>query len=219
MLPSNGTPKHLVKDERSPKRERSSKSALEKRPEPVKAVVDAASLLENQDFITDFARYSEAILDEKFLRRKYKFDPGVWERLGSDEVLIERIEDERLRRQRSGESKREIAQKHIIKAPAILDSIMSDPSANNRHRVDAIKTLDAIAAPPAQTPAADASRFVIQINLGTDADGREIVEHYNKPRAIGISDDGSSIDAAPQELVAITTKNRSGSDSDGGRSL
>jgi hypothetical protein len=205
------------------KRERSSKIAREKRqrdPEPVKgptkAVVNAASLLENQDFITDFARYSEAILDEKFLRRKYRFSNDVWERLGSDEALIERIEDERLRRQRSGESKREIAQKHIVKAPAILDSIMSDPGANNRHRVDAIKTLDAIASPPAQAAAADASRFVIQINLGTDADGREIVEHYNKPRAIGISDDGSSIDTTPQDVIAaIAAKNRSGGDSNG----
>jgi hypothetical protein len=105
------------------------------------------SSLENREFVADFARYSEGILEEKFLRRKYRFDNDVWERLGSDEALIERIEDERLRRQRSGESKREIAQKHIVKAPAILDSIMSDPSANDRHRVDAIRTLDALSTP------------------------------------------------------------------------
>jgi hypothetical protein len=114
-------------------------------------------------------------------------------------LLCERIEDERLRRIRDGSCKRERAQQLVINAPWVLGDIMSDPAANNRHRVDAIKTLDSIATPPAQA-AADSSRFVIQINLGDDH-----VEHYSKSRTI----DANDVDpyAAPAgTVVALPTK-------------
>src|SRR5262249_3216269 len=49
-------------------------------------------LLNDYEFITDFARFSEGILDEKFLRRKYRFSDDVWTRLGENDALIKRIE-------------------------------------------------------------------------------------------------------------------------------
>src|SRR6516225_4504793 len=62
----------------------SPRSARKKRQPTIraKAAVDTTSLIENQDFVSDFARFSESLLDEKFLRRKYKFDNIVWEKLG-----------------------------------------------------------------------------------------------------------------------------------------
>jgi hypothetical protein len=45
--------------------------------------------------------------------------------------------------------------------------------------------------PLGQAAGADSSRFVIQIDL--TADGSNVVEHYNKPRAVGIEDGPGNI--------------------------
>src|SRR5262249_51856679 len=128
----------------------------------------AAQLLADTEFVADLARYSEKLLTEKFIRRKYdSLTDDVWASLGDNNELVEAIENEKLRRIRNGSAKREKAQAHITKAPDILEKIMSDESANPRHRVDSIKALDAIADPgPQATPATD--RFVINIDLGQD---------------------------------------------------
>jgi hypothetical protein len=47
------------------------------------------------DFIVDCARFAEGILTEKAVKKKYLFDAETWERLGSDEALIEAIEVEK----------------------------------------------------------------------------------------------------------------------------
>ena len=115
------------------------------------------------ELITDLARFAEGLLDEKTLRRRYQFDESTWEAFGSNDKLIETIETEKTRRIRSGAAKREKAQQLITKAPSILDSIMTDPAASPRHRVDAIKTLDTFAADgPEQTAPTD--RLIITIN-------------------------------------------------------
>jgi len=43
------------------------------------------SLIDNDAFITDMARYAEGSLSEKQIRKKYKFDNDVWNKLGEDE--------------------------------------------------------------------------------------------------------------------------------------
>jgi hypothetical protein len=135
------------------------------------------SLIDNDAFISDMARFAEGGLSEKQIRKKYRFDDATWEILGSDDLICERIEDERIRRERSGQAKRELAQKHIVRGVEVLNTIASDTNANNRHRVDAIKTLDAIATPPGQAAAADQNRFIIRIDLSADlVDGPGVVE-------------------------------------------
>jgi len=126
-------------------------------------------LIDDDEFILDFARLSEGIFTEEFLRKKYHFvDDKTWELLGQDESLIEKIMLEKARRVRSGATKRELAQKHILRGPDTLARIMDDPNANHRHVVDAIKTLDALADNgPERTPTSD-ERFSIVINLGND---------------------------------------------------
>src|ERR1700751_4563639 len=96
-------------------------------------------------FVNDMARFADGILSEQQVRRKWRLDEAVWEKLGADDALVEAIEDEKLRRQFDGRSKRERAQQLIVKAPGILDSIASDNRASPRHRVDAIKPLDGLA--------------------------------------------------------------------------
>ena len=123
---------------------------------------------DDPQFISDLARFADGLLSEAAVKTKYRLAESAWEALGSDDSLVEKIEAEKVRRIRDGSSKREKAQALIVKAPGILDGIMSDVSASPRHRVDAIKTLDVMAAnaPGQSAPASD--RFQITINLGAD---------------------------------------------------
>ena len=151
-------------------------------------------LLDDDEFILDFARLSEGVYEESYLRTKYHFvDDKTWELLGQDESLIEKIMLLRASRVRSGATKRELAQKFIVRGPDTLAKIMDDPQANHRHVVDAIKTLDALADPgPTHTP--DSSeRFTITINLGAD-------EKIRIDKQIGRIEPnaGEIIDARPQ---------------------
>jgi hypothetical protein len=126
--------------------------------------------LTQSELLADMARYSEGLYTEKFIRRKYRdlLSDTDWERLASDEDLIEKIELEKVRRERSGQAKRERAQQLITKAPNVLDTIMSNPTANERHRIDAAKALDSLADPgPQNTLPMD--KFVIRIDLTADA--------------------------------------------------
>jgi hypothetical protein len=124
------------------------------------------SLIENHEFISDMCRFSENILSEKAIRKKYRLAESDWEKLNDDE-LVRAIEAESLRRVRNGDCKRERAQQLVTKAPGILDGIASDVGASPRHRIDAIRTLDTFATNgPQGAPAAD--RFQITINLGAD---------------------------------------------------
>ena len=128
-----------------------------------------AQLLADTEFVADLARYSEKLLTEKFIRRKYdSLTDDVWASLGDNNELVEAIENEKLRRIRNGSAKREKAQAHITKAPDILEKIMSDDTQNSRHRVDAVKALDSLA-DNGPRAAPDADRFIIRIDLTADA--------------------------------------------------
>jgi hypothetical protein len=87
-------------------------------------------LIENDELIVDLCRFQEGILTERQVRKKHKLDNTTWERLGSDEgdALVEKVEAESIRRQRDGSTKRELAQKHIVRGPEILNSIAADSS-------------------------------------------------------------------------------------------
>jgi hypothetical protein len=163
-------------------------------------------------FVSDMARFADGILSEQQVRRKWRLDEAVWEKLGADDSLVEAIEDEKLRRQFDGRSKRERAQQLVVKAPAILDSIASDDRASPRHRVDAIKTLDGLATNGREAAATENTRFVIRIDLTA---GGGDVEVYDIPRTIESKDNektsGDDDDTTPQELLpAIAANKRNG---------
>ena len=129
----------------------------------------AAQLLADTEFVADLARYAEKLLTEKFTRRKYgNLTDDVWFSLAENDELVSAIEAEKLRRIRNGSAKREKAQLHIVRAPDVLEKIMSDESQNSRHRVDAVKALDSLA-DNGPRAAPDADRFIIRIDLTADA--------------------------------------------------
>ena len=153
------------------------------------------NLIDNHELIADLCRFAEGVFSEQEVKKRHRLADSVWKELGANEELIEKIEAEKVRRIRDGSAKRELAQKHIVRAPNVLGNIMDDPNANERHRVDAIKTLDSLAANgPEKAPAAD--RFIITINLGTDT------EHYNKLIAINADD----VDPNDVPQIATTKK-------------
>lgn len=165
------------------------------------------ALIDDHTFIVDCARFAEGLLTEKQIKKQYRFDDATWDHLGTDELLVEKIEEEKLRRIRDGSAKRELAQKHVTKAPDVLSGIMLDANASPKHRIDSAKVLDQFAANgPDAAPAGD--RFIITINLTADGGNSDTdVLHFDKPLALGPDD------SAPQDAVAaITSKKKDGSD-------
>jgi hypothetical protein len=117
------------------------------------------------------------------------------------------VEAAKLRRIRSGATKRERAQIEIVDGPPILGKIMRDPNANERHRIDSIKTLDQLASTGAEAAAAGA-RFEITINLGSDT------ERYSKSIAIDPNDvDPNEIETT--NVIAAITMNKPRDDGGG----
>lgn len=156
-----------------------------------------------RELIVDCVRFAEGLLDERAIRKKYRFDDSAWEALGSNDALIEAVEAEKVRRIRDGSTKREKAQQLVVQAPGVLGGIMLDASASPRHRVDAIRTLDGFAANgPAGAPASD--RFQITINLGAD------VLKFDRSIEVNPHDvDPNDVDPAPQGLLpVIATKKK-----------
>lgn len=153
-----------------------------------------------RQLVVDCARFREGILDEKAIRKKYRFDEAAWEALGNDE-MVRAIEEESVRRIRDGSSKREKAQLLVVKAPDVLGGIMNSTDANDRHRIDACKTLNDFATngPGQGAPASD--RFIITINLGADH-----IERYSKSLKSDVNDVDPFIDVDAGVIAAIANK-------------
>ena len=76
-------------------------------------------LANNSELIADLARFSEGVLTEQQIRRKWRhLDDNVWE--APDDALVDAVEAERVRRVRSGRAAREKAQNLAVQAPDIL---------------------------------------------------------------------------------------------------
>ena len=124
------------------------------------------SLHENSELITSLCRFAEGLETESSVRKRWRLSEETWELLGSDDELVRAIEEEKIRRVRSGQLKREKAQAHIVRGVDVLATIMDDPKANNRHRVDSIKALNSLTGDPQAAP--EQERIVIRIDLGAD---------------------------------------------------
>ena len=160
-----------------------------------------AQLEDDLEFISDLARYAEGLFSEQDVKKKHHLSADTWEHLGSNEVLIEKIEAEKVRRIRSGNAKRERAQQLVVQAPNVLGDIMLDTSASPKHRIDSAKALDAFAANgPEAAPASD--RFQITINLGSD------VLHFDKSIAPDPNDIDPFNDIDTTLLPAIAAKKK-----------
>ena len=146
-----------------------------------------------RELIVDLARYRENLVDERQIRKKYRLADEVWEKLGDDDELIRKVEEESVRRIRDGSALREKSQKLVVAAPDVLSGILLDDTASPKHRIDSAKVLNDFAAngPGQGAPASD--RFIIQINLGSD------VLKFDKSIEINPNDiDPNDTGSAPQ---------------------
>jgi hypothetical protein len=173
---SNKPAKRSSKHKRSPARQAHPQTSN------VASVPTTSSFLDDSELIEDLARYAENVLSEQEVRKRHRLTEKDWIAMAEDDDFVRRVDDRKLRRIRDGSTKRELAQKHVVRGPQVLATIMDDPAAHAKHKVDAIKTLDQLATPPGQSAGADTSRFLIQINIGGD------VETYNKSRSIMVDD-------------------------------
>ena len=127
-----------------------------------------------RQFVVDCVRAAEGLITDNELVEIYEITPVDWQNIAKDAALGRAIRAERDRRVRSGVAAREMASKHFVKAPTILDRIMTDDQSNPRHRIEAIRELRQTAIPESPNAQSQSERFIIQINLGAD------VEVYNK---------------------------------------
>ena len=144
--------------------------------------------LEDDELIENLARFADGTLSEAAVKSRHHLSNEDWAALGESDKLVELVEACKLRRIRTGATKRERAQIEIVDAPPILGGIMRDPNANERHRIDSIKTLDALA---------------------------DHIEHYSKSIAIDPADtDPNSIDTT--DVIAAIAMNKSKDGDNGG---
>jgi hypothetical protein len=136
-----------------------------------------------REFVVDAVRAAEGLLSDDDLKNKYELSPGDWHSITSNTTLIRAIQSERTRRVRSGQAAREAAAARFVRAPAILDQIMSSEQSNPRHKIEAIRKLRATAAGAAGTEQTidSSEKFIIQINLGGDTEIFEKVITPTKP--------------------------------------
>jgi len=149
---------------------------------------------ENDELISDLARFSEQLLSEAAVRRKYRDLLGdeAWAMLGTDDLLVEMVEAEKLRRMRNGAYKRERAQELVTKVPDVLGRIVQDERASPRHRIDASKALDDLAEGGSRAVHDDSDRVVVTINLG----GGDVL-HFDAPVKPTPGDDAKLIEHEP----------------------
>jgi hypothetical protein len=157
------------------------------------------SLLDNFELIQDLARYAEGLFTREQVKRRWKklITNEMWETLGSNDELVDRIEAEKVRRIRDGSFKRERAQQHITKGPDILNDIMSDPKQSAKYRIDSAKALDQFAA-NSPDAAEEKDRIIIKIDLSADTkDPKDVLVFETSGRPTPLDTDGKIIDHTP----------------------
>ena len=83
-----------------------------------------------RQFVVDCVRAGEGLITDRELAEKYELDPPAWIAITKDVELGHAIRAERERRVLNGVAAREAAAKHFVKAPGILDQIMTDANAS-----------------------------------------------------------------------------------------
>src|SRR5262249_20624662 len=93
---------------------------------------------EKRRFVTDATRAAEGLLTDETLQEIYEITPVNWANTAKNTALMHAIRDERTRRVRNGVAAQEAACKYFIKAPKILDEIMTNEHSNARHKIEAV---------------------------------------------------------------------------------
>ena len=181
-------------------------------------VNDPTDLANNRELIADLSRFSEGVLTEQQIRRKWRhLDNNIWD--APDDALVDAVEAERVRRVRSGRAAREKAQNLATQAPDILGTIMTNDGNSPRHRIEAAKELRVVAdnGPEVTPAAAAAERFQIIIDLSAGGGDNEILT-YDVPTKRGPENvghdviDGAAAQLPPRKPLPITANKREDDD-------
>ena len=140
---------------------------------------------EGHAFVVDCVRAGEGVISDKDLQEKYELSPADWQNITKDAALGRAVRAERERRVFTGIAARESAARHFVKAPTILDQIMTGEQTNARHKIEAIKELRATAAIANPDRPMQTDRFIIRIDLTA---GGGDVEVFDKAIKIDVSD-------------------------------
>ena len=125
-------------------------------------------------FIVDATRAGEGLITDQELQEKYELSLADWLAITKDKAIGRAVRSESERRVRNGSAAREAAAKHFVKAPAVLDQIMTDADSNPRHKIEAIKELRATANGGSDTHSTAAGdKFQITIVLNGDVEKYE----------------------------------------------
>jgi len=135
---------------------------------------------EGSMFVTDCCRAGEGLITDDELKEKYEIAAADWRHIAKDPALGRAIRAERERRVWNGSAAREAAAKHFVKAPKVLDQIMSNEGSNARHRIEAAKELRTTAIGNREERAAAGEKFSIVINIGPDTVERFEFDHTPK---------------------------------------
>src|SRR5262249_59598765 len=86
--------------------------------------VASPSLIDNQELITDLARYAEGLLPKEAVKKKWReiINEDTWKHLSKDDALVDANEAEKKSPKPKGQAKRGKAQSLLLKTPEILKS-------------------------------------------------------------------------------------------------
>ena len=90
--------------------------------------------LEDDELIENLARFADGTLSEAAVKARHHLSNEEWAALGESDRLVELVEACKLRRLRTGATKRERAQIEIVDGPPILGKIMRDPGSQRTAR-------------------------------------------------------------------------------------
>src|SRR5262249_9986180 len=135
----------------------------------------------------------EGLVSREQVKRRWRklISNEMWDELGSNDELVDRIEAEKVRRVHDGSAKREKAQLAVVKAPAVLEEILLNTQASPKHRIDASRTLDQFVGNAAEAAEQDGVKIVIIV--GND-------KNLFSTKAVRPDSNDKIIDATPQEL-------------------
>ena len=148
---------------------------------PLRTPIDLNTDL-GRAFVVDATRAGEGLITDGELQEKYEISDKDWRVIAKDKVVGKAIRNESERRVRNGTAAREAAAKHFVKAPAVLNTIMTDADSNPRHKIEAIKELRATANGGSEKGPAPGELFSIVINLGSDHVEKYEVDITPKPQ-------------------------------------
>ena len=118
-------------------------------------------LINDHEFIVTLARFADGLISEAAIRKRYSFTDEVWASLGENDRLVEKIELEKARRIRRGDTARERAQTHFARRAELHHERQQRVGAQS-HRIS--QGIARLCRPQAGNSASSSSRKICNFN-------------------------------------------------------